>query len=248
MTDGIGASTYWKTTTAPYGVGAATAGDANHVHMTQPLPSTLRSTSGPSHRGGHRGRQRRDRRRRRPRRRELRRRAARRRPRRRRREPGLARAESWPAATHRPSTRSSSRLRSPSPTRLRRRVLHRGGPRVARQRHARRTPVAYSVTLECSSQTVPDLEETVAHEYVEAATDPYPSTNTLAYVGFDPNHLSWDIYTGFADDCQRVPTGQARTTRRPRRSRTGSRASGRTRTRPQATTRARRSRPAPTRG
>ena len=62
------------------------------------------------------------------------------------------------------------------------------------------TPVAYSVTLECSSQTVPDLEETVAHEYVEAATNPYPSTNTLAYVGFDPNHLSWDIYTGFADE------------------------------------------------
>jgi hypothetical protein len=68
------------------------------------------------------------------------------------------------------------------------------------------TPVPYAVTLECSSQTVAFEEETAAHEYVEAATDPYPSSTNLGYVRFDPDHYAWEIYTGFndelADACQ----------------------------------------------
>jgi hypothetical protein len=60
--------------------------------------------------------------------------------------------------------------------------------------------VAYSVSLECAGQTVPDVEETLAHELVEAATNPYPNTTSMGYVGFDADHLAWDIYTGFQDE------------------------------------------------
>jgi hypothetical protein len=60
--------------------------------------------------------------------------------------------------------------------------------------------VVFSVTLECPGQTAADLEETAAHEYVEGATDPYPGSTTEGYVGFDPDHLAWDIYTGYNDE------------------------------------------------
>jgi hypothetical protein len=67
-------------------------------------------------------------------------------------------------------------------------------------------PVAYSVILECASQTLASDEETAAHEYVEAATNPYPSGTSLGYTGFDGNHYAWELFTGFndelADACQ----------------------------------------------
>jgi hypothetical protein len=67
-------------------------------------------------------------------------------------------------------------------------------------------PVAYSVTLECTSQTAADLQETAAHEAVEAATNPFPSSSTKGYAGFDSEHLAWDLYSGYndelADACQ----------------------------------------------
>jgi hypothetical protein len=68
-------------------------------------------------------------------------------------------------------------------------------------------PVSYAVNLFCTGMSTTDVEETAAHEYAEAATDPYPSypnTNAnpteLGYVGFDANHLAWDVYTGFQDE------------------------------------------------
>jgi hypothetical protein len=39
--DAIGGSSYWKAATSEYGVGAATSGPANHVHMVVPLPKTI---------------------------------------------------------------------------------------------------------------------------------------------------------------------------------------------------------------
>src|SRR5208283_2795224 len=60
--------------------------------------------------------------------------------------------------------------------------------------------------LQCAPLSLPDVEETAAHETVEAATNPYPESTSLGYVGFDPDHLAWDLYTGFndelADACQ----------------------------------------------
>lgn len=38
--DKLGASDYWKTTVGEYGIGAATSGAANHVHVTTPPPAT----------------------------------------------------------------------------------------------------------------------------------------------------------------------------------------------------------------
>jgi hypothetical protein len=64
--------------------------------------------------------------------------------------------------------------------------------------------IAYSVSLEC--QDISGIEETAAHETVEAATNPYTESQTLGYVGFDTDHLAWDLYTGYndelADACQ----------------------------------------------
>jgi hypothetical protein len=68
--------------------------------------------------------------------------------------------------------------------------------------------VAFTVTLECSSQTLPDQEETAAHELVEAATNPFNAAiNLEGWNGFDANHLGWTLYTGtlgneIADACQ----------------------------------------------
>jgi hypothetical protein len=42
--DGIGTSRYWQTVVADYGVGTATSGAANHVHMASPPPSSLVET------------------------------------------------------------------------------------------------------------------------------------------------------------------------------------------------------------
>ncbi len=39
--DAIGGSSYWNAATSEYGVGAATSGPANHVHMAVPLPKTI---------------------------------------------------------------------------------------------------------------------------------------------------------------------------------------------------------------
>jgi hypothetical protein len=65
--------------------------------------------------------------------------------------------------------------------------------------------VAYSVTLECTSQTLDQLEETATHELVEAATNPYTNATSIGYLDFDANHLAWNLYDGFdelADACQ----------------------------------------------
>ena len=66
--------------------------------------------------------------------------------------------------------------------------------------------VAFAVTLVCPGQTVPDMEETAAHEDLEAATNPNAGSTPKGYIGFDANHLAWELYTGFndelADACQ----------------------------------------------
>jgi hypothetical protein len=42
--DGLGSSAYWQAITKDYGVGAATSGTANHVHMSTAAPMTLTET------------------------------------------------------------------------------------------------------------------------------------------------------------------------------------------------------------
>jgi hypothetical protein len=193
MSDAIGGSSYWKATTAPYGVGVATGGDANHVHMRQSLPSTLSYTdlanyvtaaaaasaadAGAEDAGGLDG--------------------------------GGADGGAnprWPAPTLSSGNAqtiyslfipASITVTDPGSGVS---FCDEGGLGYHDNVMVGANPVAYSITLECASQTLPDLEETLAHELVEAATDPYPSTTTLGYVGFDPDHLSWDLFTGFAGD------------------------------------------------
>ncbi len=69
--------------------------------------------------------------------------------------------------------------------------------------------VPYAIIAACPSQTLTQLEQSAAHEYVEAATDPFgaETTNLVGYNGFDSDHLGWSLYTGqfgneTADACE----------------------------------------------
>jgi|HubBroStandDraft_2_1064218.scaffolds.fasta_scaffold63678_2 hypothetical protein len=204
--DAIGSSTFWRATTSEYGVGQATSGMSNHVRMTQPLPVqmsyydvqnfVITSLGGTALDGGVV-------------------------------EAGAAGPDAsdsdaggsdagasllWPAPTTQggnvqtiyslfvPASVSVTDPGSGQP------FCEEGGFGYHDDVVVGGKPIAYAVTLECRSQSVASFEETATHEYVEAATNPYPSGMVLGYVGFDPNHLSWDIFTGYndelADACQ----------------------------------------------
>jgi hypothetical protein len=185
--DGIGASPYWSATTAEYGVGPTKSGAANHIRMTEDLPASLSYTqlqayvlsmlTGSPEDAGV--------------------------------PEGGAPSPSWPAPTFDKMGNSQTiySLYIPVTTAVTdpgsgMSFCVEGG--LGYHDNVQLTNgknIAYAVTLECSSQTLPDLEETAAHETVEAATNPYPESATqVGYIGFDANHLAWDLYTGFADE------------------------------------------------
>ncbi len=218
--DGIGASSFWHATTSEYSVGAATSGTSNHVRMTQPLPSrmsyydvqnfVITSLGGTPPDGGivEAG-------------------AA---------APDASTADAGDSDTNDPDAGSSGGENAdggtsswPAPAIQSGNVqtiyslfvpssvsvtdpgsgqafCEEGGFGYHDDVVVGGKPIAYTVTLECRSQNLASFEETATHEYVEAATNPYPSAMVLGYVGFDPNHLSWDIFTGYndelADACQ----------------------------------------------
>ena len=191
--DAIGASTYWSATTSEYGVGPATSGPSNHVRMTQALPPSLSYTdlqnfvvaavqAAESDAGAGA-------------------------------TDGGAPDPAWPRPTldaHGNAQTIYSLFIAPSTN-----VTDpgsgqpfcvEGGLGYHDSVVVGTANVAYSVTLECAGLTDAEIEETAAHESVEAATDPFVESATLGYVGFDADHLAWDIYTGFndelADACQ----------------------------------------------
>ena len=187
--DAIGPSSYWAATTSQYGVGPATSGAGNHVRMTRPLPATLSYTdlqtfvaTALQSAGTDAG------------------------------VPDAATDAgppdpAWPAPTVDASGNAQTiyALYIPASTTVTdpgtgTPFCTEGGLGYHDNVSVAGAPVAYAVTLECASQTTPDLEETAAHEAVEAATNPYPETTALGYVGFDPDHLAWDLYTGYADE------------------------------------------------
>jgi len=191
--DALGASTYWSATTSEYGVGPSTSGPSNHVRMTQPLPATLaysdlqnlvlNTLQGMQSDAGA--------------------------------PDGGAPNPAWPQPTFDASGDAQTiySLFIPATTTVpdpgdNISLCTEGGLGYHDNTVLGGKPVAYSVTLECNSQTLPDLEETAAHEMVEAATNPYVESSTLGYEGFDVPHYAWDLYAGFgagdelADACQ----------------------------------------------
>ena len=205
--DAVGGSSYWSATTSEYGVGPATSGSANHVHMVAPLPKTmsyydlqnfvLLSLGGTLPDAGPPG--------------------------------GTADAgdadagdasaaanSPWPAPTSADGGDGTPMLYAlfiPASTAViepgsGRAFCDLGGIGYHDSVNVDGKLVAYSVVLECASQTLGDLEESAAHEYTEAATNPYvETTNQLGYTGFDPSYLGWTLYTGdfgneIADVCQ----------------------------------------------
>jgi hypothetical protein len=194
--DAIGASSYWSATTGEYGVGAATSGPTNHVRMTQPLPASISYTAldsfvsatlqaDASDAGAPDA-------------------AA---------DDGGAPNPAWPAPTMNASgnVQTIYSLFIPSTTS----VTDPGtgmsfcleganGYHAAVEIGGKSN--AYSVTLACPDTTT-SIEEVASHEYIEAATNPESSSPTPeGYIGFDPQDLAWDLYTGFndelADACQ----------------------------------------------
>lgn len=196
--DGLGASSYWSATTAEYGVGPAASGASNHVHMTQPLPSSLSYTDLQSFVGAAVQAAESD--------------------------GGVAEAGAsdggapdpvWPRPTVDAKGISQTIYSLFIPTSVTvtdpgsgTGFCAEGGLGYHDVVLANGASVVYSVTLECtgSANIEAGIEETAAHELVEAATNPFPGSKTEGYVGFDANHLAWDLYTGFndelADACQ----------------------------------------------
>ena len=198
--DAIGTSSYWGATTSEYGVGPAKSGASNHVRMVQPLPSKLSYTDLQNYITSQ-----------------------------------LQSAVNLDAGVDAASDGGAQNPRWPAPT-----LDGQGNVQTIYTLYipstvdvtdpgsgmsfcqegglgyhddvvvdGRNTP--YSVSLECTSQTLPQIEETAAHEAVEAVTNPYPSaTSDLGYVHFDSDHLAWDLFTGYndelADACQNWQT------------------------------------------
>jgi hypothetical protein len=198
--DAIGGSSFWQDTTSEYGVGVAVSGASNHVRMSGSLPASMSyydlqnyvvaSLGGTLPDGGTV-------------------------------EGGAASVDAgeagatsspWPAPTaDGGNIQTIYSLFIPASTIVTdpgsgASFCEEGGTGYHDNVLVGGSPVAYSVVLECPQQAVVAAEQTAAHEYVESATNPYPSAASQGYVGFDPDHLSWDLYTGFndelADACQ----------------------------------------------
>ena len=183
--DSIGASSYWSTTTQEYGVGPASSGASNHVRMTQPLPSSLSYTDLQNYVAATVQAAETD--------------------------GGVAATDAgapnpaWPVPTFDAKGQSQtiyslfigSTVTDPGSGQS---FCAEGALGYHDDVVVAGKPITYSVTLECPSLTAPAIEETAAHEYVEAATNPYPESSTLGYIGFDASHLAWDLYTGFSDE------------------------------------------------
>jgi hypothetical protein len=186
--DGIGATSYWSATTSQYGVGAAVGGPSNHVRMTQPLASSLSYTdvqtfvvntlTGGGAGGG---------------------------------DAGAADAgppnPAWPAPTKdaKGNVQTIYALYIPASTTVTdpgsgASFCDEGALGYHDSVTVGGSQVAYAVSLECPKLPLSEVEETAAHELIEASTDPYTESSTLGYVGFDPDHVAWDLYTGYNDE------------------------------------------------
>ncbi len=192
--DALGASSYWSATTSEYGVGAATSGDANHVRMVTPLPASIGYTDlqtyvmnavqAASADAGV----------------------------------GDAGADpTWPAPVldAKGNAQTIYSLFIPQSTAVTdpgsmQSFCVEGALGYHDSVTVNGVSVAYAVNLSCAPLSLANVEETAAHETIEAATNPYVESSSLGFVGFDANHLAWDLYTGFndelADACQNWET------------------------------------------
>jgi len=59
--------------------------------------------------------------------------------------------------------------------------------------------VAYAIVPQCNNAKVDVTTLSASHELAEAATDPYPN-KTPAWVGFDDDHLSWELFNQFQSE------------------------------------------------
>jgi hypothetical protein len=57
---------------------------------------------------------------------------------------------------------------------------------------------AFAIMLQCSGDAVSDTTVTASHELVEGSADPLNSKP--AYIGFDSNHLAWDVLQDWQDE------------------------------------------------
>jgi hypothetical protein len=191
--DGIGASAYWRATTAEYGVGPATSGATNHVHIATSPPASLQdadlqalvvANAGAADGGAGDG--------------------------------GVLAVDGggtsgWPA----PTQDTIYAFFLPPGTSL---LLAAGGsgggtPQDACMQgiggyHDQVTvgsvTTAYAVVPSCNfgGRNTPAEQSTMSmsHELDEAATDPQPQANVPGVVGFDNDHFAFDDFQMFQDE------------------------------------------------
>jgi hypothetical protein len=188
--DAIGPSTFWAATTGEYGLLPIKSGDGNHVRMTQPLGASISYTDvetfvtaeveeAQSDAGVPDA-------------------AA---------PDGGAMNPKWPAPTldAHGNVQTVYSLFIPANTAVTdpgtgMSFCLEGATGYHDQIVANGAPVAFAINLNCAGMGVPGVEETAAHETIEGSTDPYVNTASLGYIGFDPDHLAWDLLSGYNDE------------------------------------------------
>lgn len=181
--DNIGASSYWKSATAEYGVGPATSGPTNHVHLTQAVPASITPediaslvTTNVQNAASDAG-------------------------------AGDDAGPAWPAPT--PQTIYAVYL--PQGAQFTEQgvdICAQGVGGYHDNVTVNGNPVAYAVMPHCNDTTTTppvvftdvDIEESASHEFAEAATDPYPDPQANGWVGFDQNHWNYEYFNAMQDE------------------------------------------------
>jgi hypothetical protein len=192
--DALGSTSYWTATTAEYGVGSASSGASNHVHVGTPAPATLQDSdlqalvtanAGAAQAAGDGGAE----------------------------DAGVAEGAEggtggWPA----PTRDTIYAFFLPPGTS----VLVSSGSGPAQDACAQGiggyhdqvsvglVTTAYAVVPSCNfgGGITPEQQTTMSmsHELIEAATDPQPQASLPGVVGFDSNHFAFDDFQMFQDE------------------------------------------------
>jgi len=177
--DTVGGTSYWQTTTSEYGVGAATSGTMNHVHLSGTPPTQVTDTdlqnmvtsnASATADGG---------------------------------------APAWPAPTQDtiyafflpPGTSLQMQTGQGSGTQD---ACSAGVGGYHDQVTAGTTITSYAVVPSCTfgggNTAAQQTTMSMSHELIEAVTDPQPQQQNPGYVGFDNDHFAFDWFQEFQSE------------------------------------------------
>ncbi len=190
--DELGSTSYWNTTTSEYGVGAASSGTANHVHLATAAPAQLQDSDLQTMVTTNVG-------------------AA--------TNPWPAATQDTVYAFFLPpgvSLQIQSGFGGGSGTQD---ACQQGIGGYHDQITVGSTTVAYAVVPSCTfgggNTAAQQTTMSMSHELIEAATDPQPSGNAAGFIGYDSDHFAFDDFyfetgvfgTEVGDACEVFITG-----------------------------------------